>query len=118
VICDFCGYLAQVKTATTRTLTAIPNSVLGAGWTAQKQRMDAAIYFPLFLVLATAQTKKYAIYYLSADLQDRRMFQRRRPLSKSAQKAGYVGTKFNLAKVRASFVRVWPPHAGSVSHSQ
>jgi hypothetical protein len=109
VICDFCGYLAQVKTATSKHPGAIPNSLLGAGWTVQKQRMDAAIYFPLFLVLVTARTKRYAIYYLPADLQNRQMFQRRRPLSDKARRAGYVGTKFNLAKMRALFVRVWPP---------
>jgi type II restriction enzyme len=48
VICDFCGYLAQVKT---KALTKIPATLAGAAWIPQKERMDAGIYFPLFLVL-------------------------------------------------------------------
>lgn len=54
VICDFCGYLAQVKTARVRNVDSIPNTVLGAAWGPQKERMASAIYFPLFLVLAGA----------------------------------------------------------------
>jgi len=48
IICDFCGYLAQVKT---KALTSIPSMLAGAAWIPQKERMDAGIYFPLFLVL-------------------------------------------------------------------
>ena len=50
VICDFCGYLAQVKTTCVKDVGTVPKSVLGAAWKPQKERMDAAIYFPLFLV--------------------------------------------------------------------
>jgi len=32
VICDFCGYLAQVKTANAKDLNEVPNRVLGAAW--------------------------------------------------------------------------------------
>lgn len=51
VICDFCGYLAQVKTVRVRNVESVPNAVLGAAWGPQKDRMASAIYFPLFLVL-------------------------------------------------------------------
>src|SRR5690348_2563070 len=66
VICDFCGYLGQVKAVTVSDVGQIPRNVLGAAWGPQKERMDAAIYFPLFLVLVKASTREYAIYYLSA----------------------------------------------------
>jgi type II restriction enzyme len=39
LICDFCGYLAQVKAATVRDLDALPDSVLGAAWGPTKERM-------------------------------------------------------------------------------
>src|SRR5256885_15818813 len=51
VICDFCGYLAQVKTVTSPNPSSIPRALLGAAWCVQKERMDAGIYFPLFIVL-------------------------------------------------------------------
>jgi hypothetical protein len=51
VICDFCGYLAQVKAASTEKIGSVPKSVLGAAWGPQQERMKAGIYFPLFLVL-------------------------------------------------------------------
>lgn len=53
IVCDFCGYLAQVKTLRTRDTEQVPNVVLGAAWRPQKERMDAGIYFPLFVVLVT-----------------------------------------------------------------
>lgn len=67
LICDFCGYLAQVKTARTKDIERIPRQILGAAWSVQKERMDAGIYFPLFLVLINYKSK-YSIYYLAADL--------------------------------------------------
>src|SRR5438309_6852453 len=73
VICDFCGFLAQVKTANCRDVSCVPTRVLGAAWGVQKDRMDAGIYFPLFLVLQNASL--HAIYYLSADLQRPSLFQ-------------------------------------------
>ena len=51
LICDFCGYLAQVKTATKTDISVVPNQVMGAAWGPQQERMKAGIYFPLFLVL-------------------------------------------------------------------
>ena len=51
VLCDFCGYLAQVKASTSRDGATPPKRLPGAAWGPQKQRTDAGIYFPLFLVL-------------------------------------------------------------------
>src|SRR5690349_1136595 len=79
VICDFCGYLAQVKGATVKTADEPPRTLLGAAWGPQQERMDAGIYFPLFIVLKSG---KYAsIYYLPADLQSPDLFVVRKPLS-------------------------------------
>ena len=36
IICDFCGYLAQVKASTVREVDRIPNTILGAAWGPQK----------------------------------------------------------------------------------
>lgn len=106
VICDFCGYLAQVKTARTLLIEAVPKTVLGAAWRPQKERMEAAIYFPLFLVLTRPDLTSYSIFYLSADLQRPDMFQPRSPLSLTARRAGWQGFTYDLTHVRDRFVRI------------
>ena len=60
--------------------------------------MDAGIYFPLFIVLIN-EMKKYAIYYLSADLQPPDMFEARKPLRPSAKRAGWQGFLYDLTKL-------------------
>lgn len=90
VICDFCGYLAQVKAVTVQDPTRIPDQVLGAAWKPQKERMDSGIYFPLFLVLYRGPAD-YSIHYLPADLQKPTMFVARQPLSATAKRAGWCG---------------------------
>ena len=62
VICDFCGYLAQVKASRARDINLLPDSILGAAWKPQRERMEAAIYFPLFVVLIGEDARNYAIY--------------------------------------------------------
>jgi len=106
VICDFCGYLAQVKTSKVRDIDAIPTKILGAAWGPQKERMEAAIYFPLFLVLVGPSGTKYSIFYLSADLQEPVMFQSRKPLSPKARRAGWQGFYYDLRTVHDRFVRL------------
>jgi hypothetical protein len=91
VICDFCGYLAQVKAVRVSNVDVVPDTVLGAAWGPQKERMDSAVYFPLFLVLTTAMRAAYSIFYLSADLQSPSMFRPRSPLSANARRAGWQG---------------------------
>lgn len=104
VICDFYGYLAQVKCASVRNIDTIPNSILGAAWEPQRERMAAGIYFPLFLVLVAG--KSYAIFYLSADLQRETMFQPRSPLSKMARKANWRGFRYNLRDSKEYLARI------------
>jgi type II restriction enzyme len=89
VICDFCGYLAQVKTRTTKQIDVLPNSVPGAAWRVQKERMSAGIYFPLYLVQTDG--RGVCIFYLAADLQQPSMFRKRRPLSERAKRKGWQG---------------------------
>lgn len=104
VICDFCGFLAQVKSIASTDLAKIPPTILGAAWSVQKARMDAGIYFPLFLVLVHGQ--KSAVYYLSADVQKPEMFKPRKPLGANARRAGWQGFLYLLKDVKAAFVRV------------
>lgn len=95
IICDFCGYLAQVKTLNVRDVSCPPASILGAAWKPQLARMKAGIFFPLFLVLRRG--KKYAVYYLATEFQLPTIFQKRPPLSKTARRAGWQGFTYNLS---------------------
>ena len=106
VICNFCGYLGQVKATTVRNVDAVPGKVLGAAWGPQKARMDAGIYFPLFLVAAGEDRRRSAIYYLSADLQILGMFVPRKPLSTTAKRSGWQGFTYDLRLVQDRIVRV------------
>ena len=103
VVCDFCGYLAQVKTKTVKNIDSLPSSIPGAAWGPQKERMDAGIYFPLYIVLKTE--KKNAIYYLPVDYQDEKIFVKRKPLSKDAKRAGWQGFNYNLSILEKGIIR-------------
>ena len=96
IICDFCGYLAQVKASTSKDGKTPPKRLLGAAWGPQRQRMDAGIYFPLFLVLVTPKQDRFSIHYLSADLQEEELFTARTPLRETAKRAGWQGFHYNL----------------------
>lgn len=98
LICDFCGFLAQVKAMNVKALTPLPKQVLGAAWGPQKDRMDAAIYFPLYLVLKAPTGQ--AIYYLPTDLQNPNLFVARKPLSASAKRAGWQGFMYDLTTIQ------------------
>eukprot|EP01107_Rhizomastix_libera_P003491 TRINITY_DN16120_c0_g1_i1.p1 TRINITY_DN16120_c0_g1~~TRINITY_DN16120_c0_g1_i1.p1 ORF type:complete len:149 (+),score=4.40 TRINITY_DN16120_c0_g1_i1:29-475(+) len=97
LICDFCGYLAQVKTMSVKVLSQLPKQVLGAAWGPQEERMKSAIYFPLFLVLKTQQS--HSIYYLPVDFQNPALFMPRKPLSSTAKRAGWQGFMYVLDAV-------------------
>jgi type II restriction enzyme len=95
IICDFCGYLAQVKTMSQYT-EILPDTVLGAAWSVQKERIDAGVYIPLFLVQVEERRKRIA--YLAADLQDKSMFSKRKPLSTEAKRAGWQGFLYTFSE--------------------
>jgi hypothetical protein len=96
IICDFCGYLAQVKTTESRDVESVPRTLLGAAWEPQNERMEAGIFFPLFIVVVAPDRRGHAVFYLPADLQQPEMFQQRRPLSPTARRAGWIGYQLRL----------------------
>ena len=104
VICDFCGYLAQVKTKswTGPLPERCPSPIIGAAWGPQKARMGAGLYFSLFVVVENEEGAM-GIYFLPRDLQSEEMFVPRKPLSETAKRAGWQGFMIDLARARA-----WP----------
>ena len=104
LICDFCGFLAQVKSSNVKNINLLPKSIVGAAWKPQEQRMNAGIFFPLYLVLVNK--KEYSIFYLSADLQSKEIFIPRKPLSAKAKRAGWQGFIYDISKIKNNFVRL------------
>jgi type II restriction enzyme len=74
----------------------LPDTVLGAAWSVQKERIDAGVYIPLFLVQVEERRKRIA--YLAADLQDKSMFSKRKPLSTEAKRAGWQGFLYTFSE--------------------
>ncbi len=105
IICDFCGYLAQVKSKNVLDISRIPHEILGAAWGPQAERMQAGIYFPLFLVLIAGRDK--AVYYLPADFQKPTMFKARKALSALAKRAGWQGFSYDLRLVKQLMARLF-----------
>ena len=103
IVCDFCGYLAQVKSKNVKDIDKVPDQILGAAWSVQKERMDSGIYFPLYIVLINE--KKYSIYYLPVDYQDKEIFEKRKPLSKNAKRAGWQGFYYDLKKINKDTIK-------------
>jgi len=103
IVCDFCGYLAQVKSKNVKDINKVPDQILGAAWSVQKERMDSGIYFPLYIVLINE--KKYSIYYLPVDYQDKEIFVKRKPLSKNAKRAGWQGFYYDLKKINKDTIK-------------
>jgi hypothetical protein len=117
IICDFCGYLAQVKTATVPDVMKVPTSILGAAWRSQYERMKAGIYFPLFIVLRNSN--KSAVYYLPTEFQIPSLFKKRAPLSATARRAGWQGFSYDLSSVeKAALVRILSPGSDKFSHGR
>lgn len=106
MICDFCGYLAQVKTRQVRDVEVLPTSFPGAAWRPLRDRMRAGIYIPIFFVLLSATNRESSIWYLPADLQGEGIFTGRPPLKESAKRAGWRGTKIDLHAVMDRVVRI------------
>ena len=97
IVCDFCGYLAQVKSKNVKDINKLPDQILGAAWSVQKERMDSGIYFPLYIVLVNE--KKYSIFYLPVDYQEKEIFVKRKPLSSTAKRAFWQGFYYDLSKI-------------------
>ena len=55
IICEFCGFLGQVKAKNVKDIEIIPKTILGAAWKPQKERMEKGFFFPLFVVLVNKE---------------------------------------------------------------
>ena len=107
IICDFCGYLAQVKSKNVKSILSVPDIILSAAWKPHSDRMNAGIFFPLFIVLVNELNKKdFSIHYLSADLQPVDIFVVRNALSINARRAGWQGYYINLKNIKNRLVRI------------
>lgn len=107
IVCDFCGYLAQVKTVSVTDVNKFPKSILGAAWKPQKDRMRAGIYFPLYIVLKSGS--QCSVFYLPTEFQLPKMFKKRNPLSDTAKRAGWQGFVYDFSDFPDGIpVRVWP----------
>lgn len=106
LVCDFCGFLAQVKTVRSSDVEKLPDQLRGAAWRPIKERMDAAIYLPLYLVLTNPLSQNATVWYLSPDVQEPEMYQPRQPLSEGTRRAGWQGVRYNLKPYKHLFVRI------------
>lgn len=107
LICDFCGYLAQVKSKsiTGPLPSEVSGRIIGAAWQPQRERMTAGIYFSLYIVLVNERGLA-SIYFLPRDLQTPAMFQPRTPLGPNAKRAGWQGFSINLDAASGKAVRI------------
>jgi Dam-replacing family len=107
LICDFCGYLAQVKSKRVKgpLPDRCPDLIPGAAWGPQRDRMDAGVYFSLYVVLVN-DSGQATIYFLPRDLQTREMFVERKPLSPNARRAGWQGFTIRMDRALSPAVRL------------
>jgi hypothetical protein len=119
VICDFCGYLAQVKGISQKGKTT---TVRGSGWKAQEKRLDAGIYFPIFIVKLQDE-RPVSIHYIPADFLRREFFVKgkRRRVIKAGEPVGkprrYWMFNYDLRKLDPRrIIQVWPeePPTGTI----
>jgi hypothetical protein len=108
VICDFCGFVAQVKAPTVNSANEKVLTILGGAWKVQEEKIKAGIYHPLYIV-KVLKDKPIAIDYISADFLKPEMFVPRKPLSSQARRAGWQGFYYDLRKLDEHVVvEVWP----------
>jgi len=89
VICSFCGYVAQVKAhKVTDPEDETITKLIGGSWRAQKKRIEAGIYMPVYVVLHF-RDRMHKILYLSVDHQLRKMFRPRRKPRRGAWRFDY-----------------------------
>lgn len=107
LICDFFGYLAQVKTKRVQgpLPDRCPDSLPGAAWGPQRERMDSGVFFSLYVVLVN-DSDHAGIYFLPRDLQTREMFTERKPLSETARRAGWQGFMIRMDRALSPAVRL------------
>ena len=108
VICDFCGFVAQVKAPAIKSANEKVLTILGGAWRVQEEKIKAGIYHPLYIV-KVLNNKPIGIDYISADFLKPDMFVPRKPLSSQARRAGWQGFYYDLRKLDEHVVvEVWP----------
>ncbi len=108
VICDFCGFVAQVKAPAVRTASDRVLTILGGAWKVQEEKLNAGIYHPLYIV-KIVNGKPVAIDYIAADFLRPEMYVARKALSAKARRAGWQGFIYDLRKLDDHVVvEVWP----------
>ena len=95
IICDFCGYTAQVKAVTVSRRGRLPSRLLGASWLVQLERIESHIYLPLFIVTVWNGVAD-RVYYVPPDTQVPGMFRPRELLRETAKRAGWQGFVYDL----------------------
>ena len=94
-----------MKSVSVNDVSLLPKQIPGAAWGPQKERMQAGIYFPLYIVTKDP-SGKVGVYYLPKDLQTEKMFIARKPLSVTAKRAGWQGFTINLEAGTSAPVRI------------
>jgi type II restriction enzyme len=92
IICQFCSNTAQVKTFRTKSeANRLPRNIVSAAWKPQKERMDAGIFQPLYIV-SFYDSRPLRAYYLSSKIQkkyQKELFIKRKPLPSYNVRAGF-----------------------------
>jgi hypothetical protein len=110
LICKFCGFLAQVKAVTIKG-DELPDRILGAAWGPQHEQLIAGIFHGLYIVGFSDTQRLVRIDYVPAHVLQAspQVFEPRAPLKETAQRAGWQGFVYNLAKLPEIGVkRVYP----------
>ncbi len=92
VICDFCGFTAQVKGTQVPPHGNVSRFLPGASWPVQRERIESHIFLPLFIVAVNGK-KAIKIVYVPPDLQTAALFKPRNPLRKLLR--GLAGRGFS-----------------------
>lgn len=112
VICKFCGFLAQVKTAALGAgQTELPDKIPGAAWGPQQEQIVAGIYHGLFLVGLSPAGRLVLIDYVPPHILQGspEVFEPRNPLRPTAKRHGWTGFVLNLKKLpKIGIKRVYP----------
>lgn len=100
LICKFCGYLAQVKSVT-MAADDRPTTVLGAAWGPQHDQILNGIFQPLFVVGFSPDLNLVRMDYVPAHILEATpsVFEPRRPLGPTANRAGWTGFYYNLGRL-------------------
>ncbi|HEY5193631.1 MAG TPA: DpnI domain-containing protein [Solirubrobacteraceae bacterium] len=113
IICKFCGFLAQVKTARLSDgTTDFPDRIMGAAWGPQQARILAGIYHGLYLVGYQQDGKTLVrIDFVPPHIIETTpsVFEPRKPLSNTAKRAGWRGYLLNISALpKIGMCRVYP----------